>query len=66
MGGLTTSVFLGQFLSPILAQPLIGALGLGGAFLAAGILLGVLAGTFGAQAWHTRARSQDASATVQR
>jgi MFS family permease len=66
MGGLTTSVFLGQFLSPILAQPLIGALGLGGAFLAAGILLGVLAGTFGAQAWHTRARSREPSATAQR
>jgi MFS family permease len=62
MGGLTTSVFLGQFLSPILAQPLIGALGLGGAFLAAGILLGLLAGTFGAQAWHTRQREQSATA----
>jgi MFS family permease len=48
MGGLTTSLFVGQFVSPILAQPLIGAVGLGGAFLVAGGLLGALAGTFGA------------------
>ena len=66
MGGLTTSIFLGQFLSPILAQPLIGALGLGGAFLTAGIVLSVLAGTFGAQAWHTRARPRVETAPVRR
>ncbi|WP_043411920.1 MFS transporter [Archangium violaceum] len=52
MGLLTTSLFLGQFVSPLLAQPLIGAVGLGGAFLAAGGLLSALAGTFGALAWH--------------
>ncbi|HYO54586.1 MFS transporter [Archangium sp.] len=57
MGLLTTSLFLGQFVSPILAQPLIGAVGLGGAFLAAGGLLSALAGAFGALAWHARAKA---------
>ncbi|MFY0527582.1 MFS transporter [Archangium gephyra] len=58
MGFLTTSLFLGQFISPLLAQPLIGAVGLGGAFLAAGGLLSALAGTFGALAWHARPRER--------
>jgi MFS family permease len=57
MGLLTTSLFLGQFLSTLLAQPLIAAVGLGGTFLAAAGLLSVLAGTFGALAWHARART---------
>ena len=34
-GGLTTAIFLGQFLSPLLSQPLVKTLGLGGAFLGA-------------------------------
>jgi hypothetical protein len=63
MGLLTTSLFLGQFISPLLAQPLIGAVGLGGAFLAGGGLLSALAGTFGALAWHARPRAR--SETVQ-
>ncbi|MFY0572430.1 MFS transporter [Archangium lansingense] len=58
MGLLTTSLFLGQFVSPLLAQPLIGAVGLSGAFLAAGGLLSALAGTFGALAWHARPRER--------
>jgi MFS family permease len=58
MGLLTTSLFLGQFVSPLLAQPLIGTVGLGGAFLAAGGLLSALAGTFGALAWHARPRER--------
>jgi MFS family permease len=43
MGGLTTAVFLGQFLSPILTQPLIASLGLAASYRAVGIGLGVLA-----------------------
>ncbi len=56
MGLLTTSLFLGQFISPLLAQPLIGAVGLGGTFLTAGGLLSALGGTFGALAWIARPR----------
>lgn len=61
MGLLTTSLFLGQFVSPLLAQPLIGAVGLGGAFLAAAGLLSALAGTFGALAWYARPRDRNAA-----
>jgi MFS family permease len=57
MGLLTTSLFLGQFISPLLAQPLIGVVGLGGAFLVAAGLLSALAGTFGALAWHARTKA---------
>ncbi|HEX8822294.1 MAG TPA: MFS transporter [Archangium sp.] len=58
MGLLTTSLFLGQFISPLLAQPLIGVVGLGGAFLAAAGLLSALAGMFGALAWHASAKAR--------
>lgn len=38
MGGMTTAVFLGQFASPLVAAPLVGAFGLGGTFALGGIL----------------------------
>lgn len=37
-GGMTTAVFLGQFMSPLLSQPLAVAFGLGGMFLAGAML----------------------------
>ncbi|MHA6346861.1 MFS transporter [Roseivivax sp. CAU 1761] len=43
-GALTTAIFLGQFLSPILATPLIAAQGYGTGFAVAAILLVVMAG----------------------
>ena len=45
IGGLTTSLFLGQFLSPIITQPILGLGGMAGAFRIVGsasILLGVV------------------------
>lgn len=39
LGGLTTSIFLGQFLSPIVSQPVIGWLGYGPTYALAGGLL---------------------------
>jgi len=44
VGGLTTAFFLGQFLSPIVIQPVVSQAGLSGAFLVAGgiaVLLGL-------------------------
>lgn len=38
VGGLTSALFLGQFFSPFMAQPVIQALGAGGVFSAAGLL----------------------------
>lgn len=38
VGGLTTSIFLGQFLSPIATQPVMQQFGLAGAFIVAGIV----------------------------
>ncbi|MEQ8966542.1 MAG: MFS transporter [Azospirillaceae bacterium] len=38
VGGLTTAIFLGQFVSPLITQPLAGALGLAGGFAATGAL----------------------------
>ena len=38
VGGLTTSLFLGQFLSPIVIQPVVQQFGLTGAFVVAGIV----------------------------
>ncbi|NHT18986.1 MFS transporter, partial [Cellulomonas sp. IC4_254] len=38
LAGLVTGIFLGQFLSPLAAGPLVAALGPGGAFTAAGLL----------------------------
>ena len=43
VGGLTTSIFLGQFFSPIAGQPVIGAFGTGMLFVSAGALLLILA-----------------------
>lgn len=39
IGGLTTSQFLGQFLSPILAQPVVNIVGLDNTYIMTGILL---------------------------
>lgn len=38
LGGLVSAIFLGQFVSPLLLAPVISALGISGAFLAAGAL----------------------------
>lgn len=38
-GGLTTAIFIGQFLSPLLSQPLIKAYSLNGAFLGAALII---------------------------
>lgn len=46
MGGLTTSQFIGQFLSPIIAQPVANLIGLGDTYLLTGILLLQAAVTF--------------------
>jgi MFS family permease len=43
LGGLTTCFFLGQFVSPLLIQPVIDALSVGSAFFFAGLFLAVLA-----------------------
>lgn len=55
MGGLTTSLFLGQFLSPVASQPLVERFGAGTAF---GIVAGVAALAagifFGASLWRGR------------
>jgi MFS family permease len=39
LGGLMTAMFLGQFLSPIAGQPVSTAVGMGGAFLSAAVLV---------------------------
>lgn len=44
VGGMTTFVFIGQFLTPIAAQPIAARVGLSGAFLAGGGFLMLLAG----------------------
>jgi MFS family permease len=44
VGGMTTAVFLGQFLSPIAGQPIVDAFGMGTLFfVSGGVLLGVAA-----------------------
>ena len=50
LGGLMTALFLGQFLSPIVGQPVSGIVGLGGLYLSGGALLLVIAALF----WVTR------------
>ena len=50
MGGLTAAVFIGQFVSPLVAQPFVNAYGTAGPFLAASVLLAVLGGV----AWGVR------------
>lgn len=44
IGGLTAAVFIGQFLSPLAAQPFVEAYGTAGPFVAAAVLLLLLAG----------------------
>lgn len=39
LGGLVSAIFIGQFLSPLLLQPVVSAVGLGDAFLLSGIAL---------------------------
>ena len=46
VGGLTTALFLGQFMSPIFSQPVIRQFGLAGAFGVAGIVALLLAAVF--------------------
>ncbi|MGQ0835667.1 MAG: MFS transporter [Gammaproteobacteria bacterium] len=53
-GGLTASVFLGQFLSPLLNQPLITRYGFASTFLIAGSMLGLMAVMMGLGALRTR------------
>jgi len=50
LGGLMTALFLGQFLSPIVGQPVSRIVGLGGLYLSGGALLLVIAALF----WVTR------------
>lgn len=52
LGGLTTALFLGRFVSPILGQVMIAAVGLTGLYLSVAILLLVMATLF----WVTRNR----------
>jgi hypothetical protein len=42
LGGLTTAVFIGQFASPLISQPVSVALGMSGLFLAATIFLAIM------------------------
>lgn len=56
LGALTTSLFLGQFLSPVASQPLVDALGGAGAFaVVAGAAGGAAAVFVGAALWQRRA-----------
>jgi MFS family permease len=43
LGGLSTSMFLGQFLSPIVTQPLTKSVGLGGTYALTGGVLVIVA-----------------------
>jgi MFS family permease len=43
LGGLSTAMFLGQFLSPIVTQPITKSLGLGGVYASIGGILVILA-----------------------
>jgi MFS family permease len=57
-GGLTASIFLGQFLSPLLSQPWIAAFGFAAAFRDAGLLLAGLAAGAGLLATGSMKRRQ--------
>ena len=46
LGGLTTFFFLGQFLSPLISQPVTDAFGLGKTYLVAGLVLSLVAFCF--------------------
>jgi MFS family permease len=54
LGGLTTCFFLGQFVSPLLIQPIIDALSVGSAFVFTGLFLAVLAAGAGILAYGQR------------
>lgn len=45
LGGMVSAIFVGQFLSPLVAAPLLGPLGIGSTFIAAGALATLLGGT---------------------
>lgn len=51
LSGLVTGIFLGQFLSPLAVQPLIEAIGVGGAFTVAGIVMATGAALAAAGSW---------------
>ncbi len=52
IGGLSTAIFLGQFVSPILAQPVVAAFGLNGVFTVGGVFALVIgAGVLASMAW---------------
>ncbi|MEG4322819.1 MFS transporter, partial [Microcoleus sp. Aus8_D1] len=59
LGGLTTSFFLGQFISPFVSQPLSQWAGLGTTYgLAGGLMLGMMVITVGLMArWKSEIRS---------
>lgn len=59
VGALTTSIFLGQFASPLAAQPLIGAFGSGGTFLAAVAVCAAAAAVFAIHAWAVRGATSE-------
>jgi len=46
LGMLTMCLFIGQFLSPIVMQPVVGAVGLTGLFLSVGVMLTIMAALF--------------------
>ncbi len=54
LGGLSTAMFLGQFLSPIITQPITKSLGLGGVYASIGGLLVILAVGFAIFKSHVR------------
>jgi MFS family permease len=55
LGGLTTAVFLGQFLSPLVGQPVSTSVGLSGLYLAAAIILFLMVPVFLASGRQLRA-----------
>ncbi|WP_404384186.1 MFS transporter [Caenispirillum salinarum] len=58
LGGLTTSLFLGQFVSPLASQPVVAAFGPGTAFTVVAALAAAAAATFlGAALWTRSARA---------
>lgn len=59
LGGLTTSMFLGQFCSPILLQPVANRVGLKSAYGLVGMLLiGLAVGTVGLVLWSRKQQAQ--------
>ncbi|MFJ7219253.1 MFS transporter [Amycolatopsis sp. NPDC098790] len=61
LGLLTSALFLGQFTSPLVAQPLIDAAGLGRTFVVAGALAAVIAGVLAAAHLVRRGRAVSGS-----